>query len=61
LFIEERNYTYFFQLYIRYIYPVTDTYAYCLMKNHFHLLVRMKALQDCQSYSAAFSNLCQAM
>ena len=63
LFVEDRNYRYFFELYIRYIYPIADTYAYCLMKNHFHLLVRMKELQDCQSlkdwqsYSAAFSNL----
>jgi REP element-mobilizing transposase RayT len=40
LFIEERNYPYFLQLYARHIFPVADTYAYCLMKNHFHLLVR---------------------
>jgi REP element-mobilizing transposase RayT len=63
LFFEERNYHYFLKLYIHYIYPVADTYAYCLMKNHFHLLVRMKptqdwqSLKDCQSYSQAFSNL----
>lgn len=40
LFREERNYAYFFKLYIHYIYPIADTYAYCLMRNHFHLLVR---------------------
>jgi REP element-mobilizing transposase RayT len=67
LFIEERNYHYFLKLYIQYIYPIADTYAYCLMKNHFHLLVRMKpendiqdwqSFKDCQSlYSQAFSNL----
>jgi REP element-mobilizing transposase RayT len=40
LFVEERNYPYFLQLYARHIFPIADTYAYCLMKNHFHLLVR---------------------
>ena len=25
-----------------YVEPVADTFAYCLMKNHFHLLVRVK-------------------
>ena len=35
-FIEERNYRYFLGLYARYIEPVADTYAYCLLRNHFH-------------------------
>jgi len=34
LFIEERNYHYFFKLYTHYIYPIADTYAYCPMRNH---------------------------
>jgi REP element-mobilizing transposase RayT len=42
IFIEERNYRYFLQLYTRYIEPVADTYAYCLMRNHFHVLARIK-------------------
>ena len=29
------------QLYAKYIEPVADTFAYCLMRNHFHLLVRI--------------------
>lgn len=72
LFREPRNYSYFLRLYAAYIEPVAETYAYCLMSNHFHLLVRIKDLvdceQDCQSskdwqsskYSSpsrAFSNL----
>jgi len=65
LFFEERNYDYFLKLYIHYIYPIADTYAYCLMKNHFHLLVRInsktqdwQSFKDCQSlYSQAFSNM----
>lgn len=42
LFREVRNYSYFLTLYIKYILPIADTYAYCLLKNHFHLLVRIK-------------------
>ena len=44
LFIEERNYRYFLQLYLMYIEPIAWTFAYCLLRNHFHLLVRIKDL-----------------
>jgi putative transposase len=42
LFFEERNYHYFLKLYAKHIEPVADTYAYCLLGNHFHVLVRIK-------------------
>jgi putative transposase len=42
LFYEERNYRYFLQLYAHHIQPVADTFAYCLLRNHFHLMVRIK-------------------
>jgi hypothetical protein len=51
LFVEERNYRYFLQLYIRHIHPVADTYAYCLLRNHFHLLVRMKTVAELKDLS----------
>ncbi|MCP4698782.1 MAG: hypothetical protein GY862_18310 [Gammaproteobacteria bacterium] len=69
LFREERNYMHFLKLYICHIYPIADTYAYCLMKNHFHLLARMKPdlpglnnlkALDTPDYSQAFSNLFNA-
>ena len=41
LFYEEQNYLYFLQRYEHHICPVADTFAHCLMKNHFHLLVRV--------------------
>ncbi len=41
IFIEERNYAYFLALYTKHISPIADTYAYCLMRNHFHLLIRV--------------------
>ncbi|HZK96916.1 MAG TPA: prolipoprotein diacylglyceryl transferase family protein [Prolixibacteraceae bacterium] len=42
LFHENTNYEYFLKLYDKHISPVADTYAWVLMKNHFHLLVRIK-------------------
>jgi putative transposase len=43
LFREERNYAYFLKLCAMHILPVADTFAYCLMRNHFHLMVRIKS------------------
>jgi len=42
LFREPENYQFFLDLYDKYIPPVADTFAWVLMKNHFHLLVRIK-------------------
>jgi putative transposase len=38
---EERNYLYFLKLYAKYIAPIAETYAYCLLSNHFHFLLRV--------------------
>ena len=52
LFCEERNYPYFLKLYAQHIEPVAEAYAYCLMPNHFHFLVRIKDKdEDRQSWS----------
>ena len=50
IFIEERNYEYFMQLYDKYISPIADTFAYCLMPNHFHFLIRIKENQERGSF-----------
>lgn len=42
LFRENENYEYFLHLYEKYISKVADTFAWVLMRNHFHLLVRIK-------------------
>ena len=42
LFREPDNYRHFLKLYEKYIDPVAETFAWCLLKNHFHLLVRIK-------------------
>jgi len=42
LFHQEKDYERFLTLYARYIEPIAETYAWVLMPNHFHLLVRIK-------------------
>ena len=42
LFLETENNYHFLRLYAKYIEPIAETYAWCLLKNHFHILVRIK-------------------
>lgn len=42
LFHELSNYEHFLVLYDKYISPIAETYAWVLMPNHFHTLVRIK-------------------
>jgi REP element-mobilizing transposase RayT len=69
IFHEKRNYAYFINLYVRHIQPMADTYAFCLLPNHFHLLIEVKQNRDLtgltnpsglKSPSQAFSNLFNA-
>jgi len=46
LFYEDRNYRHFLRLYAHHVWPVVDTYAYCLLRNHFHLLVRVRTVEE---------------
>jgi putative transposase len=41
-FNHDDNYRYFLKKYTHYIYPICQTFAYCLMPNHFHFLVRVR-------------------
>lgn len=42
IFIEEKNYGYFLGKMKKYLLPIADVYAYCLLKNHFHIVLRIK-------------------
>ena len=42
IFKENENYRFFLEKYEQYITPIAETYAYCLMPNHFHLVVRIR-------------------
>ncbi len=43
IFIEEKNYSFFLQKMIKYLVPMADIYSYCLLKNHFHILLKIKS------------------
>jgi len=42
IFLSEDNYDFFLRKYKIHIAPICDTFCYCLMPNHFHLLIRFK-------------------
>ena len=42
IFTEDENYRFFLAKYQQYILPIAETYAYCLLPNHFHLVVRIR-------------------
>jgi putative transposase len=46
IFIEERNYEYFLKLYEKHTEPVAETFSYCLLRNHFHVLVKTKSEEE---------------
>lgn len=65
IFKEQRNYIYFLKLYKKYVSPISDTFAYCLLNNHFHFLLRVKEqdeidLKEIKPPSQYFSNMFNA-
>ncbi len=50
LFRNKGNYDFFLKKYIKYIPAIADTYVYCLMPNHIHLVVRIKSEEDLPAY-----------
>jgi REP element-mobilizing transposase RayT len=57
LFREKENYEYFLNLYDQYISPVAETFAWVLMPNHFHFLVRIKDESEIIPDLTGFQNL----
>lgn len=49
LFVDEENFNFFLRDYAFYTDLVFKTYAYCLMKNHFHLLVKVRSYKEQKS------------
>ena len=50
LFVQPRNFPYFLQLYAKHIQPVAETYAYCLLPNHFHFGLRTYTEAEQEAY-----------
>jgi len=57
IFIEDRNYDYFLKLLGRYLDGISDIFAYCLLKNHFHLVLRFNLDVPSKIISQKRSNL----
>ena len=57
IFFEEENYRYFLKLLKKYIVPVADIYAYCLLQNHFHFLVRIKEKKEIDFQKLKYSTV----
>lgn len=60
IFPQERNYEYFLTLWNKYISRVAETFAYCLMDNHFHSVIRMNSEFESDKYWQPFSNFFNA-
>jgi REP element-mobilizing transposase RayT len=46
LFREERNYFFFLGMLKKHVSPVADIFAWCLLDNHFHLMIKVKPEGD---------------
>jgi hypothetical protein len=46
IFLQQRNYGYFMQLWWKHISPVAETWAYGLLRNHFHAVVYIRKKED---------------
>jgi putative transposase len=57
IFLEDENFRFFLNKYEKYISPVADTLAYCLMPNHFHFLIRIKEEKALRSFPKFFLTL----
>lgn len=52
LFEDEEAFRFFLKLYKSYVVPVAETYAYCLLEDHLHLLVKIREEVAGSSYSS---------
>ena len=58
IFLNEDNYSYFIRLFIKHLVPYVTVYAYCLLNNHFHFVIRVDAKPEIVSQK--FSNFFNA-
>lgn len=54
IFLEEDNYQFFLKKIEEYILPHASLLAYCLMPNHFHILLQAKSISQAQPASKTF-------
>jgi putative transposase len=56
LFITDENRLFFLRKYDEYLSPYLETYAWCLLPNHFHLLVKVKSITEINMYLNTFDS-----
>jgi len=57
LFYEKENYFHFLRLYKKYMEAVVDTFAWVLLKNHFHLLIYVKEENEIEMEKLSYSTV----
>jgi REP element-mobilizing transposase RayT len=57
VFFDSDSYYYFLKLYDKYITPIADTYAWCLLKNHFHILVYTRLEHEIEISKLEYSTI----
>ena len=57
VFYDNASYYHFLKLYNQYLSPVADTFAWCLLKNHFHLLVYLKKGNEIENEELEYSTV----
>jgi len=60
LFTSPANYQFFLDRIKKYLVAVVDVYAYCLLGNHFHLLIRVREGESHKTVSHAFQQMFQS-
>jgi putative transposase len=57
VFFDTESYYHFLRLYNQYISPIADTYAWCLLKNHFHILVYIRMDNEIEFEKLEYSTI----
>jgi REP element-mobilizing transposase RayT len=57
VYFDAESYYHFLRLYDKYISPIADTYAWCLLKNHFHILVYLRLDNEIEFEKLEYSTI----
>lgn len=57
IFFKQENYHYFLKKFVEYLDASLDVYAFCLLPNHFHFLVKIKEHLSVKEHLPSFQNL----
>ena len=61
IFFEDENYIFFLKKLRNHLYPLVDIVAFCLMPNHFHLMIHTNSPGDSESPGELSKNITNAI